>query len=170
MPMPSQYVIPDVKPVRLVFSIATLSLPPVTTIPGGMPVEQESLSWKCGFSQSADPLTESSFEQAQLTIDRKVEQWLKFHKLTQQWREARDAKSSVAEMAVLPAYQGIIGMGQDAIPLILAELKSEGTAPDHWFWALAAIADDNPVPAKSRGKLSEMANAWLEWGRREGYV
>jgi hypothetical protein len=99
-----------------------------------------------------------------------IETALNFRELVSQWKQARGAKSSIAEMAMLPAYQRIIGMGPTAIPFILAELQSEGNAPDHWFWALAAIAGENPVPAKSRGKLAEMANAWLEWGQRKGYV
>lgn len=105
-----------------------------------------------------------------LVTDVNAVRWVKFQSLVRQWRDARGARSSIAEMALLPAYQKIIGMGEDAIPLILNELKSEGNAPDHWFWALAAIARDNPVPPASRGKLEEMAKAWLEWGHEEGYV
>jgi hypothetical protein len=94
----------------------------------------------------------------------------KFDELALQWRNERGARASVADMAMLPAYQKIIGMGKDAIPMILTELKAEGHAPDHWFWALAAITQENPVPPKSRGKMVEMANAWLEWGQKEGHV
>jgi hypothetical protein len=59
-----------------------------------------------------------------------------------------------------PAYQQIIGMGVDALPLILRELERE---PDHWFWALEAITGENPVPPTDRGRLNEMARAWLRW-------
>jgi hypothetical protein len=93
-----------------------------------------------------------------------------FKELAKQWRDERSATSSVAQMAMSSTYQQIIGMGQDAVPMILAKLKSEGNAPDHWFWALASITRDNPVPKTSRGKLQEMAKAWLEWGEKEGYV
>jgi len=66
-----------------------------------------------------------------------------------------------------PEYQQIIGMGRDAVPLILEELQKE---PDHWFWALAATTGEDPVPPEHKGKLSEMTKAWLEWGERHGYV
>src|SRR2546427_11907635 len=97
-------------------------------------------------------------------------QYAKFKDLVRQWRNERGAKSSVAEMVMLPSYQKIMAMGPDAIPFILAELKAEDDAPDHWFWALAAIAYENPVPPESRGRLTEMAKAWIEWGQKAGYV
>jgi hypothetical protein len=37
--------------------------------------------------------------------------------------------------------------------------------PDQWFWALQAITEEDPVPPPSRGKVREMALAWIEWGR-----
>jgi hypothetical protein len=36
--------------------------------------------------------------------------------------------------------------------------------PDHWFWALAAITRKNLIPPESRGKIKEMAEAWIRWG------
>jgi hypothetical protein len=70
-------------------------------------------------------------------------------------------------MSMHPAYQRIIGMGEKAIPLILAELAER---PGHWFWALASITGEDPVAEQSRGKLREMASAWLAWGRQKGYI
>lgn len=65
-----------------------------------------------------------------------------------------------------PAYQQIIGLGPDVVPLLLAELEGH---PDHWFWALHAITREDPVPSESRGKIKAMAQAWLDWGKRHGY-
>jgi hypothetical protein len=93
-----------------------------------------------------------------------------FKELAKQWRDERSATSSVAQMTSSFAYSQIMGMGPDAVPMILAKLKSEGSTPDHWFWALASITRDNPVPKESRGKLQEMAKAWLAWGETNGYV
>ena len=103
-------------------------------------------------------------------IDIKTQNLVKFNLLARQWKNERGAQATAAAMAALPSYQKIIGMGKDALPFILAELNSEGDAPDHWFWALVAISDENPVPPESRGKLSEMAKAWLAWGQKEGHV
>jgi hypothetical protein len=66
-----------------------------------------------------------------------------------------------------PAYQKIISMGYAVVPLILKELERE---PDHWFVALNKITNENPVYNGARGKLDEMAAAWIAWGERKGYV
>lgn len=90
-----------------------------------------------------------------------------FLRLTQIWKSSRRATSSSTALAMHPAYQKIIGLGKPAIPFILSELQRE---LDHWFWALACIANENPVPPQSRGKLQEMAKVWLVWGRSKGYI
>ena len=69
-----------------------------------------------------------------------------------------------------PAYQSIIGMGESVVPLILSQLYNEGDEPDQWFWALTAITGANPVKDEDRGDFVKMAQVWLEWGLREGYV
>lgn len=88
-----------------------------------------------------------------------------FQSLVRQWKSRKDHTSSAQNMAMDFAYQRIIGLGPDAVPLILRELERE---PDHWFWALTAITGQNPVPERSRGKIPEMTKAWLQWGREQG--
>lgn len=83
------------------------------------------------------------------------------------WKQQSRRLSNTAQMAMLPPYQRIIGLGQDAIPLILAELRRE---PDHWFWALESITDENPVPPADAGNVSAAARAWLKWGEACGFV
>jgi hypothetical protein len=91
----------------------------------------------------------------------------KFHRFVREWKAAVGPSSSAVQMTMHPAYQQIIGIGEPAIPLLLHELQRD---PDHWFWALHAITGENPVPAESRGRLDGMADAWLDFGRRHGYV
>lgn len=98
---------------------------------------------------------------------------VKFKKLASEWKAKRDIYSSFAQDNILiPSYQKIIGMGESAIPLILNELKNEvaGGQPSDWFPALWAITDENPVPPEGRGKIREMAAAWLKWGAESGYI
>ena len=90
-----------------------------------------------------------------------------FERLATMWKSERRASSSSTGLSMHPAYQRIIGMGEKVLPFIFADLQRE---PDHWFWALRAITDENPVPSESRGNVQEMANAWLDWGRKKGYV
>ena len=91
----------------------------------------------------------------------------RFQALVSEWRRDVAWTSSSSEMAMHPAYQQIIGMGQVAVPLLLRELEQH---PDHWFWALRAITGVDPVPPEHRGTLPEMAKTWLDWGRRQGYA
>lgn len=90
-----------------------------------------------------------------------------FDRLSREWREAARFISSTTEMALLPSYQQIIGLGYAAVPHILAELRRE---PAQWFWALKAITRTDPVPPDDRGDVSAMADHWLAWGRREGLL
>jgi len=89
-----------------------------------------------------------------------------FQDLVAQWKEQRAFMSSPVDMALLPAYQRIIGMGPAAVPLLLRELERE---PDHWFWALKAITGADPAGSASRGVIAEIAHSWLEWGKAQGF-
>lgn len=91
----------------------------------------------------------------------------RFLRLADTWRKNRGPTSSISQMAMRPEYQAIIGMGHDAVPFLLDELRRE---PDHWFWALASITGDDPVAQEDKGKLPEMAKAWIDWGRDHGYL
>jgi hypothetical protein len=90
----------------------------------------------------------------------------RFRDLACRWKEATAFTSSVTEMATNPAYQQIIGMGREVLPLIFEELRRR---PDHWFWALKAITGEDPVPPADRGRLRRMAEAWLGWAKDHGY-
>ncbi len=91
----------------------------------------------------------------------------RFRQLVAQWKAKSRHLSNVTQMAMLKPYQQIIGMGERAVPLILEELARE---PDHWFWALEAITQENPVPPEAAGKVRQKAQAWLLWGKQRGYV
>ncbi len=91
----------------------------------------------------------------------------RFRDLVHEWKDAKVFTSSGTEIALHPAYQQIIGMGKEAIPMILEEMKRD---EDHWFWALKAITGEDPVPPADRGNLPKMTAAWLNWGRTHGYL
>lgn len=90
----------------------------------------------------------------------------RFLDLLATWKRDRGPHSSSARLAEHPAYQQIIGMGPEVIPLLLRELERD---PDHWFRALHALTGANPAPLKAQGRVREMAAAWLRWGREQGY-
>jgi hypothetical protein len=91
----------------------------------------------------------------------------RFHRLAKQWNKESAFMSSITEMVMLPSYQKIIGMGWAAVPFMLEELKDE---PQHWFAALRAITDINPVPPEDAGNVRKMAEAWVKWGRQNSTV
>ncbi len=89
-----------------------------------------------------------------------------FARLSQQWKTETRGISSTTELVIHPAYQQIIGMGQDAIPLLLKELEGRS---GRWFWALKSITREDPVPVEKRGDTRAAIAAWLDWGRKNGY-
>ena len=89
-----------------------------------------------------------------------------FRELTREWHVERGASSSITEIAMCPAYQRIIAMGEPAVLLILRQMESEGDEPDMWFWALRAITNVDPITDDIRGDVIAMSDAWLDWGRR----
>jgi hypothetical protein len=91
----------------------------------------------------------------------------RFHRLAAEWKEQAGYLSNTVRMAMLPAYQRIIGIGMAVVPLILEELRRQ---PHHWFWALEAITEQNPVPREALGKTQAMAAAWLDWGKKQGLI
>ena len=91
----------------------------------------------------------------------------RFDALAKGWKKSHTFTSSSTRMAVHPDYQEIIMMVPKAIPLILNDLQ-EG--PDHWFIALKEITGENPVPEGARGKLTEIAEAWIKWGEENCYI
>ena len=90
-----------------------------------------------------------------------------FQDLASQWRRETALRSSITAIAMHPAYQQIIGLGEPALPLIFQELHRE---PDHWFWALQAITGENPIHEEKAGDLEAMTNDWLSWAKVHRYL
>ncbi len=139
------------------------------TVPAGRAEqqEQEVVSSASAGEETFDP---SSMSPPDYVVDPKIKKWLRFQNLVDDWRRERGATSSITEMAMLPSYQSIIGMGADAIPLLIAQLKSEGDEPDQWFWALKAITGVNPIKPEDQGDFAKMAQTWVAWVENEDYA
>lgn len=90
-----------------------------------------------------------------------------FARLVYQWKKETRGVSSSTSIALHPAYQQIIAMGEPCIPLLLREL-SRGSG--RWFWALESITGENPVPPEFQGKTKYMVRFWLDWGKEKGYI
>lgn len=91
----------------------------------------------------------------------------RFRRLAAEWKHESRYLSNLRQAVMLRPYQAIIGMGFPAVRFMLEDLQRE---PAHWFWALEAITDENPVPEDARGNVDKMTAAWLDWGRRMGVI
>lgn len=91
----------------------------------------------------------------------------KFHALASDWEKEVVGLSSTTQMSEHPAYQEIIKMGTKIVPLLLSELKNN---PLYWLSALSAITGENPIKPEQRGRIKQMASAWIEWGINQGYA
>jgi hypothetical protein len=83
------------------------------------------------------------------------------------WRDATEFLSSLRAISEHPAYREIVGIGWQAVPMILGELAK---GPEHWGPALEAITGEAPVPPDAAGDLFRIRSSWLEWGRARGLI
>jgi hypothetical protein len=88
-----------------------------------------------------------------------------FTALVEEWRRDTAMLSFVDKKVTHPAYQRIIGLGKQAVPLILRELQER---PSYWFWALKCMTGADPV--RPGYTFDQATNAWLDWGRGQGYI
>lgn len=91
----------------------------------------------------------------------------KFNTLATQWINDVEGMSSTVEMTKHPSYQEIVNMGEPIIPLLLGNLDQN---PLYWLHALRQITNENPVNPEQKGKINQMAQAWLNWGKEKGYI
>lgn len=91
---------------------------------------------------------------------------LRFERLKKEWIRGTEKLSNLAQIIMHPAYQQIIAIGPDAIPLILRSLREQS---DHWFWALKMLNNNEDV-AEGAETVPAAAAAWLKWGREKGYL
>jgi len=89
-----------------------------------------------------------------------------FRSLADQWLADTAFLSAPADKFLHPCYLGIIGIGKPAVPLLLREVRE---LSGNWFLALRAITKDDPVQPEDAHSMRRMADAWLRWGRRQGY-
>jgi hypothetical protein len=88
-----------------------------------------------------------------------------FRELKEDWK-ARTGVQIAMSRFMDPAYQRIIGLGLPVLPNLLYELSREPSP--QWFWALNAIVGRDQ--AQGCTTVQDAINAWLEWGKGEGYT
>jgi predicted HTH domain antitoxin len=88
-----------------------------------------------------------------------------FERLAKQWKEETSLHSSLGEIFTNDAYQRIMAMGHEALPLILSDLQK---TPAHWFYALEKIVGRDM--AGGADTFDDARAAWLEWGHKSNYI
>lgn len=83
------------------------------------------------------------------------------------WEEETRYSSMFSHMREHPLYKKITSQGKVAIRVLLKELEKRQC---HAFVFLAEITGENPVLPKHCGKVSQMRNDWLAWGKKNGYL
>jgi hypothetical protein len=90
----------------------------------------------------------------------------RFHRLAAAWEQATGHLSSMTAASEHPAYQEIIRLGPEVVPLLLRDLAA---TQRHWFIALRQITGANPIPASAAGNVPKMIEAWRDWAKEHGY-
>ena len=131
--------------------LAQASITAKQTVPVNYVGQPENASWSGSESQQGVFLFELEKE---------------FKELSELWYGDTKKMSFIRQKAIHPAYQKIIGMGWNALPLILRELKTRG---GDWLWAIEAIVR-NENPAEGMTNFKEAVAAWLAWGRENLHI
>jgi hypothetical protein len=135
---------------------------------GGKWIGEKSSTWVAGAGVEfcAGREAQISSECGTNALRHRAEEYrVEFEELSKRWHRETKYLSVVARKLTHPAFLRIVGIGEPAIPLILESLRDR---PSHWFSALRATANIDPVPPNANP--SEARHAWLEWGRSQGYI
>lgn len=94
-----------------------------------------------------------------------VEQRLR--RLEADWQVDTQFLSDARRIINHPAFQQIIGLGKEVVPLLLRDLQAQ---PSLWVWALPDITGENPIQPSDAGNIRKMSDAWVQWGRARGIL
>lgn len=82
----------------------------------------------------------------------------RFDRLVEEWTQDVMFASSSHDIVLHRAYQQVIGLGRQVIPLIYEEMVAGEL---HWSWALYAITGVNP--AAETDSPRDATDAWMRW-------
>ena len=92
----------------------------------------------------------------------------RFDQLVAKWKQDTLIISNTRLLVEHPAHQEIIELGEDALPLILQDLKD---SPWLWFHALGEITGLGHTPGGSMpNSAEELRQSWVNWGIQNGYL
>jgi len=87
-----------------------------------------------------------------------------FHEYREKWIHDTKYSSSMQLAALHPVYRKIIELGRPVVPYLINDMKSTGT---HWFIALSAITDADPILEQHAGDVTSMIQDWVNWNNNQ---
>lgn len=69
-----------------------------------------------------------------------------------------------------PCYITMKKMGERAIPFLLRKMRKEITWLMSVLWEVVKKEDWPEVLEENRGKIKELTEMWLKWGKEKGYI
>jgi hypothetical protein len=125
------------------------------------PPQKEIDEWIVGADREWFPKKPELATAQSLTLEQR------FREAAGKWDRETAHLSSTPKMILHDAYQSIMAMGPDVVPLLLRDLQEKRRS---WFWALRHLTQANPVRPEDQGNLDKMIAAWVAWGKREGRI
>lgn len=89
-----------------------------------------------------------------------------FNQLVASWKQDTMFSSSIHQVAMHPAYQSMMTLGEAVVPLILKAMSEDRSSS--WFWALQAIALHDA--AAGLETVDAAIEAWLNWGNEQSFI
>lgn len=90
-----------------------------------------------------------------------------FRRLAETWRRETSGFSLTSQKYSHPAYKALLELGQEIVPLILAELQIRR---GRWLHALNELVNEHENPTRPTQSYDEAVNAWLGWGKSKGFI
>ena len=89
----------------------------------------------------------------------------KFYQFKKEWKDETRFLSCIK---ISEGLQKIIDLGSDIVPIILRDFQHEN---NHWHETLCQLVLNPPeIPEEKRGKMEEIRQIWLKFGREHGYI
>ena len=126
-----------------------------------------TVALRCRMRDTVAIGTYARHEDRPTRTDHRAQLRQRFKRYADEWTAQTAHLSVLSQRVMHPSYQRIIGLGADALPLIIERLS---TQPDHWFWALSSISGEDPVRPEDVGRFGVMRDTWIDWGRDRGLV
>ena len=90
-----------------------------------------------------------------------------FSNLAKKWKEETGGMSSMSQITSNKNYLGVLLLGRPVVKYIIDDLRKEA-AP--WFFVLSLLSGRDDIGREHRGHFRKIANAWIEWWEKEGYL